>query len=88
MDTVIAVIENHTPELQVMIEARIVETTKRFAHLGVAWALTASPTRARQHDRADLLNNVSGTGGQPADRRLQRLLDRDKFSTPSRSMPA
>jgi len=39
MDTVIAVIENlDTPEPQVMIEAKIVETTKKFTRtLGVNW---------------------------------------------------
>jgi type IV pilus assembly protein PilQ len=39
IDTVIAVIENlDTPEPQVMIEARIIETTKRFTRtLGIAW---------------------------------------------------
>jgi type IV pilus assembly protein PilQ len=39
IDTVIAVIENlDTPEPQVMIEARIIETTKRFSRsLGIAW---------------------------------------------------
>jgi type IV pilus assembly protein PilQ len=42
MDTVIAVIENlDTPEPQVMIEARIVETTKRFTRsLGVQWSFS------------------------------------------------
>jgi type IV pilus assembly protein PilQ len=42
MDTVIAVIENlDTPEPQVMIEARIIETTKRFSRsLGIAWDFT------------------------------------------------
>ncbi len=47
MDTVIALIENlDTPEPQVMIEARIVETTKRFTRtLGVNWGFEgiASP---------------------------------------------
>jgi type IV pilus assembly protein PilQ len=47
MDTVIAVIENlDTPEPQVMIEARIVETSKRFTRtLGINWELgyLASP---------------------------------------------
>jgi type IV pilus assembly protein PilQ len=39
LDTVISVIENlDTPEPQVMIEARIIETTKRFSRdLGIAW---------------------------------------------------
>jgi type IV pilus assembly protein PilQ len=39
MDTVLAIIENlDEPEPQVMIEARIIETTKRFSReLGIAW---------------------------------------------------
>jgi type IV pilus assembly protein PilQ len=42
IDTVIAVIENlDIPEPQVMIEARIIETTKRFSRsLGVEWGLS------------------------------------------------
>ncbi|MGD2115547.1 MAG: type IV pilus secretin PilQ [Acidobacteriota bacterium] len=47
MDTVLAIIDNlDEPEPQVMIEARIIETTKRFSRtLGVAWGfdLTAGP---------------------------------------------
>lgn len=43
MDTVIAVIENlDTPEPQVMIEAKIVETTKKFTRtLGVSWGINS-----------------------------------------------
>jgi type IV pilus assembly protein PilQ len=42
LDTVISVIENlDTPEPQVMIEARIIETTKRFNRdLGIAWGIS------------------------------------------------
>ncbi|HVR98905.1 MAG TPA: type IV pilus secretin PilQ [Thermoanaerobaculia bacterium] len=42
LDTVIAVIENlDTPEPQVMIEARIIETTKRFTRdLGIDWGFS------------------------------------------------
>jgi type IV pilus assembly protein PilQ len=43
IDTVIAVIENlDIPEPQVMIEARIIETTKRFSStLGIRWGFSA-----------------------------------------------
>jgi type IV pilus assembly protein PilQ len=66
MDTVIAVIENlDTPEPQVMIEARIVETTKRFSRsLGVAWGFNG--VADAQHGNTTGLifpNNVSGDGG-------------------------
>ena len=57
MDTVIAVIENlDMPEPQVMIEARIVETTKRFTRtLGIAWGFDAVADAApRQYHRPGL----------------------------------
>ena len=47
MDTILSIIENlDEPEPQVMIEARIIETTKRFSHeLGIDWGFdfTAGP---------------------------------------------
>jgi len=48
IDTVIAVIENlDTPEPQVMIEARIVETTKRFSRsLGIDWSFSGIASAA------------------------------------------
>ncbi len=66
MDTVIAVIEEiDTPEPQVMIEARIIETTKRFTRsLGVRWSLTGEAS-ARFGNTTGLQfpNNINGTGG-------------------------
>ena len=66
MDTVVAVIEEiDTPEPQVMIEARIIETTKRFTRsLGVRWSLDGEAS-ARFGNTTGLQfpNNVQGTGG-------------------------
>ncbi len=66
MDTVTAVInELDTPEPQVMIEARIVETTKRFTRsLGVQWA-AAGEASPRLGNTTGLVfpNNVQGQGG-------------------------
>lgn len=66
MDTVIAVIENlDTPEPQVMIEARIVETTKRFSRsLGVNWGFDGVADAAHGNTTGLIFpNNVSGNGG-------------------------
>lgn len=48
MNTVIAIIENlDIPEPQVMIEARIIETTKRFSRsLGIAWGFAGVASAA------------------------------------------
>lgn len=66
MDTVIAVIDEiDTPEPQVMIEARIVETTKRFSRsLGVAWAFDGESS-ARFGNTTGLVfpNNGTANGG-------------------------
>jgi type IV pilus assembly protein PilQ len=66
MDTVIAVIENlDTPEPQVMIEARIVETTKRFSRtLGIAWGFNGVAD-AEHGNTTGLVfpNSVEGNGG-------------------------
>ncbi len=66
MDTVIAVIEEiDTPEPQVMIEARIIETTKRFTRsLGVRWSFNGEAS-ARFGNTTGLQfpNNVTGDGG-------------------------
>jgi type IV pilus assembly protein PilQ len=66
MDTVIAVIENlDTPEPQVMIEARIVETTKRFSRtLGVAWGFDGIASAATGNTTGlQFPNNVDVAGG-------------------------
>jgi type IV pilus assembly protein PilQ len=66
MDTVISVIENlDTPEPQVMIEARIVETTKRFSRtLGVAWGFDGVADAAHGNTTGLIFpNNVNGSGG-------------------------
>jgi type IV pilus assembly protein PilQ len=66
MDTVTAVIDEvDTPEPQVMIEARIIETTKRFTRsLGVDWTV-AGEASARFGNTTGLVfpNNVAGQGG-------------------------
>ncbi|HZI63805.1 MAG TPA: type IV pilus secretin PilQ [Thermoanaerobaculia bacterium] len=66
MDTVIAVIENlDTPEPQVMIEARIVETTKRFTRtLGIQWGFDAIADAAHGNTTGLIFpNNVDAQGG-------------------------
>jgi type IV pilus assembly protein PilQ len=66
MDTVIAVIENlDVPEPQVMIEARIVETTKRYARsLGIAWDFTAVADAAHGNTTGLVFpNNADASGG-------------------------
>jgi len=66
MDTIIAVIDEiDTPEPQVMIEARIIETTKRFTRsLGVDWSVSGEAS-ARYGNTTGLVfpNNVAGNGG-------------------------
>lgn len=66
IDTVIAVIETlDIPEPQVMIEARIVETTKRFSRtLGIAWGFDGVAD-AEHGNTTGLIfpNNVEGSGG-------------------------
>lgn len=65
MDAVIAIIETlDTPEPQVMIEARIVETTKRFSRsLGIAWGFTgeASPELGT-NTGLEFPNNIDAVG--------------------------
>jgi len=66
MNTVIAVIDNlDIPEPQVMIEARIVETTKQFSRsLGVAWDFGAVADAAHGNTTGLVFpNNVRGAGG-------------------------
>lgn len=66
VDTVIAVIDEiDTPEPQVMIEARIVETTKRFSRsLGVSWSV-AGEASPRLGNTTGLVfpSTVAGQGG-------------------------
>jgi type IV pilus assembly protein PilQ len=66
MDTIIAVIDEiDTPEPQVMIEARIIETTKRFTRtLGVDWAVSGEAS-ARLGNTTGLVfpNQINGQGG-------------------------
>lgn len=66
IDTVIAVIETlDIPEPQVMIEARIVETTKRFNRtLGISWGFDAVADAAHGNTTGLVFpNNVTGQGG-------------------------
>jgi type IV pilus assembly protein PilQ len=66
IDTVLAVIDNlDTPEPQVMIEARIVETTKQFSRsLGIAWNFDGIADAAHGNTTGLVFpNNVSGNGG-------------------------
>ncbi|MBZ0088859.1 MAG: type IV pilus secretin PilQ, partial [Thermoanaerobaculia bacterium] len=66
IDTVIAVIETlDIPEPQVMIEARIVETTKRFNRtLGIAWGFDAVADAAHGNTTGLVFpNNVAAEGG-------------------------
>ncbi|MGE0641115.1 MAG: type IV pilus secretin PilQ [Thermoanaerobaculia bacterium] len=66
IDTVIAVIETlDIPEPQVMIEARIVETTKRFSRtLGIRWGFDAVADAAHGNTTGLVFpNNVSANGG-------------------------
>lgn len=66
VDTVLSVIENlDIPEPQVMIEARIIETTKRFTRtLGIEWGFTG--TADAEHGNTTGLefpNNIAADGG-------------------------
>lgn len=66
IDTVIAVIETlDIPEPQVMIEARIAETTKRFSRsLGIRWGFSAIADPAFGNSTGLVFpNNVESTGG-------------------------
>jgi type IV pilus assembly protein PilQ len=65
LDTVIAVIENlDTPEPQVMIEARIIETTKRFSRsLGIDWGFDTVADAAHGNTTGLIFpNNIRGGG--------------------------
>lgn len=76
MDTVLAIIENlDEPEPQVMIEARIIETTKRFSReLGINWGFdmeagpaAGNPTGVQFPNNLDAEGSVNlGTAGQNA----------------------
>lgn len=65
MDTVLSIINNlDEPEPQVMIEARIIETTKRFSReLGISWGfdLTAGATTGNSTG-IEFPNNVDSSG--------------------------
>ena len=66
IDTVIAVIETlDIPEPQVMIEARIIETTKRFTRtLGVQWGADGIADAAHGNTTGLVFpNNIDGRGG-------------------------
>lgn len=66
IDTVIAVIETlDIPEPQVMIEARIIETTKRFSRsLGIQWGFDAVADAAHGNTTGVTFpNNVNAQGG-------------------------
>lgn len=65
MDAVIAIIETlDTPEPQVMIEARIVETTKRFSRtLGISWGFLAEASpELGTNTGLEFPNNVAADG--------------------------
>ncbi len=65
MDTVISVIDRlDSPEPQVMIEARIIETTKRFTRdIGIQWGFDAIADAAHGNTTGLLFpNNVEGSG--------------------------
>jgi type IV pilus assembly protein PilQ len=65
MDTILSIIDNlDEPEPQVMIEARIIETTKRFSkELGVAWGFdfSAGPQTGNSTG-LEFPNTVDGSG--------------------------
>jgi type IV pilus assembly protein PilQ len=66
IDTVIAVIETlDIPEPQVMIEARIIETTKRFSRtLGIQWGVDGIADAAHGNTTGlQFPNNIDGQGG-------------------------
>ncbi len=65
MDTVLAIIDNlDEPEPQVMIEARIIETTKRFSRtLGIDWGFNATAGPATGNSTGlEFPNNVDASG--------------------------
>lgn len=65
MDTVLAIVENlDEPEPQVVIEARIIETTKRFSRsLGVAWGFDLASGPATGNSTGLVFpNNLDATG--------------------------
>jgi type IV pilus assembly protein PilQ len=65
MDTVISIIDRlDTPEPQVMIEARIIETTKRFTRdLGIAWGFQGVADAAHGNTTGLVFpNNGTGSG--------------------------
>jgi type IV pilus assembly protein PilQ len=65
MDTILSIIDNlDEPEPQVMIEARIIETTKRFSkELGISWGFdfTAGPSTGNSTG-LEFPNTVDGSG--------------------------
>ena len=66
IDTVIAVIETlDIPEPQVMIEARIIETTKRFSRtIGIDWSFNGVADAAHGNTTGlQFPNNAAGEGG-------------------------
>jgi type IV pilus assembly protein PilQ len=66
MDTVISVIDRlDTPEPQVMIEARIIETTKRFTRdIGIQWGFDGIASAATGNTTGLLFpNNIDAGGG-------------------------
>jgi type IV pilus assembly protein PilQ len=66
MDTVISIIDRlDTPEPQVMIEARIIETTKRFSRdFGITWGFDAISSAATGNTTGLIFpNNGHATGG-------------------------
>jgi type IV pilus assembly protein PilQ len=66
IDTVMSVIDRlDTPEPQVMIEARIIETTKRFSRdFGIQWGFEGVADAAHGNTTGLIFpNNISGTGG-------------------------
>jgi type IV pilus assembly protein PilQ len=66
MDTVISVIDRlDTPEPQVMIEARIIETTKRFTRdIGIRWGFDGIASAATGNTTGLLFpNNIEAGGG-------------------------
>jgi len=68
MDAVLSVIDLlDTPEPQVMIEARIIETTKRFSHdLGISWGFNAVADAAHGNTTGLVFpSNGTASGGAP-----------------------
>lgn len=66
IDTVLAIIDNlDEPEPQVMIEARIVETTRQFSRsLGIDWGVDGTASAATGNSTGLVFpNSISGDGG-------------------------